>query len=80
MADSNDISQVKRRHSDAILKMPGVQGIGVEGDENGNDVLAIYVGTNSPEVTEQLPKEIEGYSVKVVHSGPFRNLPIKNTP
>ena len=41
MANSDSISQVKRRHSADILKIPGVTGIGIEGDENGNDVLAI---------------------------------------
>ena len=79
MANSDSISQVKRRHSADILKIPGVSGIGVEGDENGNDVLAIYVGANTPEITEQLPTVIEGYPVKVVNTGTFRSLPAQST-
>lgn len=68
----DDVHAVKRRHSERMLRRPGVCGFGVERDENGADVLVIHVEAGSTEVASSLPREIEGYPVRVVESGPFR--------
>jgi hypothetical protein len=69
---ADDIHAVKRRHSASILRCPGVWGFGVERGENGADVLVIHVEAGSAEAASSLPREIEGYAVHVVESGPFR--------
>jgi hypothetical protein len=69
---ADDILNVKRRHSLELLGRPGVSGLGVEKDEAGADVFALHVSTDDPGVLAALPRELEGYPVRIVHSGPFR--------
>jgi hypothetical protein len=73
MATEEEIREVKRRHSPRLLNQPGVSGVGIERDEQGNYVLAVHL--DDPAAREQLPDEIDGHPVKYVHSGPFRKLP-----
>jgi len=64
---------VKRAHSMMLLRQPGVCGVGVERDENGQPVLTIHVDTDDPGVRAQMPTELEGYPVRVVvQPGGFR--------
>jgi hypothetical protein len=39
--------------------------------KSGKLVIAIHLETDDQEVEAKLPKEIEGYTVETVHSGPF---------
>ncbi len=75
MATEDEIREVKRRHSAELLKLPGVCGVGVEKGESGDFVIALHLASDSVEVEAQLPKQIEGYTVKLIRSGPFRKLP-----
>lgn len=70
----NDIRSVKQRHSADMLRTPGVSGFGVERDDAGNEVLVVHVATSDPGVAAGLPREIEGYPVRIVESGPYRAL------
>ncbi len=72
--DGEDIRSVKRRHSPDLMGREGVSGFGIERDAGGNEVFVVHVSTDDPGVLAQLPREIEGYPVRVVHSGPFRKL------
>lgn len=74
MGTEEEAREVKRRHSANLLREPGVCGVGVERDERGNYCIALHLDTDDPEVRERLPKEIEGYPVKFIRSGPFRKL------
>jgi hypothetical protein len=74
MNSANEIYQVKNRHSDRLRSLPGVSGVGVAKGKDGGLVIAIHVNRDDPNVTENLPKEIEGYPVEVVQSGPFSKL------
>lgn len=74
MQSEEGIHAVKRRHSAALLHTPGVSGIGVTKGRTGNLVIALYVDTDDPNVVGKLPKELEGYPVETIHSGPFRKL------
>jgi hypothetical protein len=69
-----NIKEVKDRHSRTLLSVPEVVGVGVEQDDTGEFVLALHVTTEDPEVLDQLPKEIEGHRVKIIHSGPYRKF------
>jgi hypothetical protein len=46
----------------------------VEKDDSGQFVIALHLDSEDPAIQEKLPKQIEGVSVKLVHSGPFRAL------
>jgi len=74
MLTEQEAHEVKRRHSAELLSKPGVSGVGVEKDEDGNFVIVVHVDGDHPGVQEQLPKDIDGFHVKFVRSGPFRPL------
>ena len=74
MLTEQEAREVKRRHSTELLSKPGVSGVGVETDEEGKFVIAVHLDADYPGVQDQLPKDIEGFPVKFVRSGPFRPL------
>jgi hypothetical protein len=74
MLTEQEARAVKRRHSSELLRQRGICGVGVEKDENGQFVIALFLDTDDAAIRERLPKEIEGFSVKLVRSGPFRPL------
>jgi hypothetical protein len=74
MLTEQEAHDVQRRHSTELLSKPGVSGVGVEKDEAGQFVIVVYVDTDHPTVQKHLPKEIEGFPVKFVFSGPFRQF------
>ena len=76
MLTEQEAHDVKRRHSTELQSKPGVSGVGVEKDEDGQFVLVVYLDTDEPAVQKQLPKDIEGFPVKFVFSGPFRQFHI----
>lgn len=72
MSTEDEIRALKRRHSAELLRRPEVSGVGVERDEDGEFVLAVHLNTADPKVIERLPRRIEGYRIRYLHSGPFR--------
>lgn len=75
MSSERELSEVKDRHSMRLLSLPGVIGVGLERDENGNSVLTIHVDADDPEVYSKLPKQIEGHPIKIVRSEAYRKQP-----
>jgi len=75
MASEAELREVKRRHSAELLKLPGVCGVGVAKGKGGGLVLMLHLATDDAAITEKLPREIEGYPVETVQSGPFKKLP-----
>jgi len=74
MASEAELREVKRRHSEELLRLPGVCGVGVAKGKDGGLVIALHLDTDDAEIIGQLPKEIEGHPVEVVLSGPFKKL------
>lgn len=74
MASRDEVAEIKDRHSDFLLTLPGVVGVGVTEDEAGQCALTIHIETNDPEVLNRLPRHIEGCPVKVVRSGRYRKF------
>jgi hypothetical protein len=70
----NEIHLVKQRHSSELLRLPGVSGVGVAKGKDGNLVIAVHLDSDDAEAAERLPKQIEGYPVEAIRSGPFRKL------
>jgi len=67
----DSIKNVKERHSDSLRQLPGVCGVGTGKGKSGEPVITLHLDTDDPQVVAKLPKEIEGYVVETVHSGPF---------
>jgi hypothetical protein len=74
MQSEQQARDIKRRHSAELLGQPGVCGVGVERDAAGRYVIAVHLKSNDPKLSSRFPAEIEGYPVKLVHSGPFHKL------
>ena len=74
MATELAIREIKRRHSPHLLSVPGVSGVGIEKDANGEYVLAVHIDTNNLEARKRLPDVIEGHRVKYIENGPFLKL------
>ena len=74
MGTEDEIHEVKRRHSAELMRQSGVCGVGVEKDETGEYVIALHLDTDDPRVQQGLPKELEGFRVKLIKSGPFRKF------
>jgi hypothetical protein len=74
MATQSEIDEVKERHSERLMNMPGVVGVGVERDESGQFVLALHVETDDPRVLGGLPRQVEGHPVKIIGGGPYEKF------
>jgi hypothetical protein len=57
---SPDLKAVKRRVSQAVLKIPGVSGVGLP-----EDGLTIYLETDSPELRERVMRSMEPLNLSV---------------
>src|SRR5438093_1276982 len=62
------IAQVFAAHSDSLMLLPGVVGVGIGqcGDAPCIKVMAAY---SSPELTARLPRRLEGYAVELQVTG-----------
>jgi hypothetical protein len=73
MGGKISIEQVKARHELDLLRIEGVQGVGVGLDEKGQqEVIKVYVNKKTPLLQQRIPSEIEGFPVDVEVSGEFR--------
>ena len=66
------VKAVKRKHSAALLRRPGVAGVDIEIDESGKGSLAVHLDTRDPNVKKGLPDVLDGVPVEYVYSGPIR--------
>ena len=74
MASEDQVRSVKQRHSAQLLQRPGVQGVGVEKDEQGQYVLAVHLNADAQADASQIPSEIDGVPVRLHTGGPFRKF------
>lgn len=65
----------KNVHAGRLLSMPGVQGVGVEKDSGGGFVVAVHVDADTSP-SPQLPNELDGVPVRIVHGEPFRKFDV----
>jgi hypothetical protein len=74
MATREEAIEIKRKSSAFLLGLPGVEGLGVAEDESGSYCLILQVEEDDPELLQEIPKSIEGCSVKIERSGRYRKL------
>jgi hypothetical protein len=79
MRSDDGASAVKRAHTMELMSRPGVVGVGVEHDADGQPILVIHVDSDDPRIRAGIPDQIEDYPVKlVVQPGGFRKLPLSS--
>ncbi|HEY6564356.1 MAG TPA: hypothetical protein VIY86_07645 [Pirellulaceae bacterium] len=70
----NQLLAVKSRHSAALLRTTGVCGIDVVPDKDKGAVIVVHVDTDDAQVLEQIPKSLEGHTLRFLRTGPIRKL------
>lgn len=68
-----NIKKVLKRHTDKLMVVPGVVGVG-EGRTQGKQCIRIFVVDSSSESLKLLPDNLEGYPVIIEESGEFLAL------
>ncbi len=79
MATADDIAVVKERHEAWLLSLPGVIGVGI-GDCDGRPCIIVYAVEHTPELAQQIPRQLEGFAVTLEVSGPIDILPAASAP
>ena len=74
MATEAEATAIKKLHSWKLLQQPGVSGVGVERDEEGNFFIAIHVSADDTAAESALPKQLDGCPTRLIRSGPFRKF------
>jgi hypothetical protein len=68
------IREVKARHEDLLLSIPGVVSVGVGMGPDGTPAIIVGLDRHRPEAIEKIPEELEGYPVHVEMVGRLRAL------
>ena len=68
------IQEVKAKHEQRLLAMPGVISVGIGRDPEGNLVIMVGLDRHRPQTFKDLPELLDGYPVKVEIIGPVRAL------
>ena len=68
MSTPEELRALKQRHAAELWKHPEVCGINIEDDSGGHPVFTVHVRTDSPDVRQALPRELEGHPVRVIVS------------
>ncbi|HEU4761675.1 MAG TPA: hypothetical protein VFS74_05095 [Gemmatimonadales bacterium] len=68
------ITDVLTRHTDSLMAIPGVVGVG-QGEQNGSPTVYVMVTTLTDSLRGALPDSIEGYAVVVKETGEIRAQP-----
>ena len=73
MASKTAVTKLKEQYSRRLLKLPGVQGVGVErGDGEDDYRLVVHVEDDSASTREAVKKAIDADAVRIVTSGKFK--------
>ena len=65
-----EMVEVKERHEDELLDIPGVVGVAIGRSETtGELVIQVLVNRMTDELREELPEDLEGFPVEAVVAG-----------
>jgi hypothetical protein len=62
---SPSIEEVKKKHTQRLLAMPGVISVGIGKNPEGQSVIIIGLESLHPEKEKKIPKTLEGYPVQI---------------
>ena len=72
MARQTEVTKLKQRLSRRLLKLPGVQGVGVErGDGDDDYVLVVHVEDDDDSTRSAVKQATDADAVRIVKSGKF---------
>ncbi len=67
------IQEVRKKHQDQIMAVPGVIGIGI-GAVDDTLVIKVLVAKKTAELERKIPMTLEGYQVVIQETGVIRAL------
>jgi hypothetical protein len=68
------IEDVQRDHTTALMAIPGVVGVYLGALDDGTPFIGVMVIERTAEITRRVPKDLEGYRVKIDVTGPIKPL------
>ena len=71
LAATRPLEEVLRAHTDRLLAMPGVVGVG-EGRCNDQPCIKVFVARRTPDLLKAVPASLDGYPVAVEETGELR--------
>ena len=71
---SQTIQQVLKKHTNALMSIPGVVGM-AQGLCDNQPCIKILVIQRTPEIAEKIPETLEGYPVEIESTGEIKALP-----
>ncbi|MDD1665545.1 MAG: hypothetical protein LUQ32_09315 [Methanomicrobiales archaeon] len=71
---SPGIREVKNRHKERLLSIPGVVSVGIGKIPDGTPAIIVGMDRHRPETLPEIPGELEGYLVRVEIVGTVRAL------
>lgn len=66
---SSKAAKIRRKHEGKLLRIDGVEGVSVESDEIGEDVIVVFVRDGS--VVRKIPDSLDGVPVRAEVTGEF---------
>ena len=71
LAAARPLEEVLRIHTDRLLAMPGVVGVG-EGRCDSQPCIKVFVARKTPDLLKAIPPSLDGYPVAVEETGELR--------
>ena len=68
------IEEVLKKFTDNLMAISGVVGTG-QGLCDGEPCIKVFLIKKTPELEEKIPRELEGYKVKIEETGKVRAYP-----
>ena len=69
------LTEVLAAHTPDLMKIPGVVGTAESRLDDGRPCILVLVARMTPEVRERVPKQLEGWPVKIEVTGEIRAMP-----
>jgi hypothetical protein len=66
------IQEARAKHETRLMAQPGVVSVGIGRDADGTEVIVVGLDRERPEARAALPRELEGYRVRVQVIGGVR--------
>ena len=66
------IREVKAKYERQLMSQPGVISVGIGRGDDGKPVIVVGLDGLRPETRKAMPKELEGYRVRVEVTGPIK--------
>ncbi len=74
-APQRPLAEVLAAHTPGLMRTPGVVGTAESRLADGRPCILVLVSRMSPGLRDRLPRELEGWPVKVEVSGEIRAMP-----